>query len=591
MLTRLGTLTPRISEQRSLSIALSDYPEGIHAVGDIFFRKTSGNNVAFVISRICDHAGGKLILRNDLGCAVCPMHGWRLDLDTLSYLNVPEKKRMLPFEVKAGVLHVDLPEFSVELPSSGPAAPARVRLLSHACVELEVGGVKIVTDPWLVGPAFVTGWWPSFAPKDDVFDVVREADLIYVSHNHPDHCSLETLSLIPKDKPIIAPAFQSGSVTTMLEMVGHRAIVPLDLGVGYQVPGTDVSLAILKSGDFRDDSGLYVAGGGFQGLLTVDANYLNGHTLPRNIDLLMTSFAGGASGYPICFEMYSAEHRDILVERRRKFVASAALKYVEIVKPRVYVPYAGFFKESASRDRDVRESNRKNTAAEMLELVGKMVADTEAFDPTVTVEISIGPDGISAKWIDRSKLYEVDDAYVSHYLEQHRLAFGGVMPETIVEYFEESGFRDDFRLLLVLTDGDFGPLGIAFDIDFSGDRPVVTTISAADAETRFRNYKPVEGSRRVKLIKVRAESLGYVISNMMPWEDLSIGFQCRIVRKPDVYNADFWYHFTNSYVGSEHRRSTTRCDGCTKIIQGLDSHLLAAPRRRSAGRAAPAVDA
>lgn len=219
MLRRLGTLTPRISEQSSLSISLSDYPEGTHAVGDIFFRKTSGNNVAFVISRICDHAGGKLILRNDLGCAVCPMHGWRLDLDTLNYLNVPEKKRMLPFEVKAGVLHVDLPEFSIELPSSGPAAPARVRLLSHACVELEIGGVKIVTDPWLVGPAFVTGWWPSFAPKDDVFDVVRDADLIYVSHNHPDHCSLETLSLIPKDKPIIVPAFQSGSVTTMLDMV------------------------------------------------------------------------------------------------------------------------------------------------------------------------------------------------------------------------------------------------------------------------------------------------------------------------------------------------------------------------------------
>lgn len=126
MLRRLGTLTPRISEQSSLSISLSDYPEGTHAVGDIFFRKTSGNNVAFVISRICDHAGGKLILRNDLGCAVCPMHGWRLDLDTLNYLNVPEKKRMLPFEVKAGVLHVDLPEFLIELPSSGPCAGAVV---------------------------------------------------------------------------------------------------------------------------------------------------------------------------------------------------------------------------------------------------------------------------------------------------------------------------------------------------------------------------------------------------------------------------------------------------------------------------------
>jgi CMP-N-acetylneuraminate monooxygenase len=578
VLERLGVLVPKIVEQRSLSISLADYPEGVHAVGDIFFRKTSGHGVAWAVSRICDHAGGKLILRNDLGCAICPMHGWRLDLDTLAYVNVPEKKRVLPFEVRDGVLHVDLPDYAIELPASGPAVSARIRLLSHACVELDVGGVKIVTDPWLVGPAFVTGWWPSFEPKDDVFDVVRNADVIYVSHNHPDHCSLETLSLIPKDKPIIVPAFQSGSVKTMLDMVGHRAIIPLDLGVGYQVAGTNLSLAILKSGDFRDDSGLYVAAGGFQGLLTVDANYLNGHTLPCNVDLLMTSFAGGASGYPVCFEMYSAEQRGILIERRRKFVASAALNYLDIVKPRVYVPYAGFFKEAASRDSVVREANRKNTAAEMLELARKIAPDTVAIDPTATDEILIAPDEISAGWVDRPKLYEVNDAYVSHYLEQHRLTFGGLRSELIVEYFEESGFRDDLRLLLVLTDDGFDAVGVAFDIDFSGNRPVVTTISAADAEARFLVHDPVAASpKRIKLIKVRAESLGYVISNMMPWEDLSIGFQCRINRKPDVYNADFWYHFTNTYVGGEHRRSTTQCDGCTKIIHGLNSQLFAAP--------------
>jgi CMP-N-acetylneuraminate monooxygenase len=578
VLERLGMLVPKIVEQRSLSIRLADYPEGVHAVGDIFFRKTAANGVAFAVSRVCDHAGGKLILRNDLGCAICPMHGWRLDLDTLNYLNVPEKKRVLPFEVRDGVLHVDLPDHAIELPSSGPAATARIRLLSHACVELDVGGVKIVTDPWLVGPAFVTGWWPSFEPKVDVFDVVRNADLVYVSHNHPDHCSLETLDLIPKDKPIIVPAFQSGSVKIMLDMIGHRAIVPLDLGVGYRIPGTDVSLAILKSGDFRDDSGLYVAAGGFQGLLTVDANYLNGHTLPRNVDLLMTSFAGGASGYPVCFEMYSAEQRSAMIEQRRKFVARAALNYLEIVKPRVYAPYAGFFKEAAGRDRDVREANRKNTAAEMLELVRKIAPGTTAIDPTATDEILIAPDGVSARWVERARLYEVNDAYVSHYLEQHRLAFGGLASELIVGYFEDSGFRDDLRLLLVLTNDSFDPLGAAFDIDFSGDRPVVDTISAADAEACFLAYDADKAApKRIKLIKVRAESLGYVIANMMPWEDLSIGFQCRISRKPDVYNADFWYHFTNTYVGGEHRRSTVQCDGCTRIVQGLNSRLFAEP--------------
>src|SRR5258708_15047274 len=107
VLERLGVLVPKIVKQSSLSISITDYPDGVHAVGDIFFRKTNGNAVAWVVSRICDHAGGKLILRNDIGCAICPMHGWRLDLDSLNYVNVPEKKRVLPFEVRDGVLHVD----------------------------------------------------------------------------------------------------------------------------------------------------------------------------------------------------------------------------------------------------------------------------------------------------------------------------------------------------------------------------------------------------------------------------------------------------------------------------------------------------
>jgi len=49
-------------------------------------------------------------------------------------------------------------------------------------------------------------------------------------------------------------------------------------------------------------------------------------------------------------------------------------------------------------------------------------------------------------------------------------------------------------------------------------------------------------------IKVRQDSFLWVIFNQMPWEDLSIGFQCKIDRVPNVYNVDFWHHFTNNYL-------------------------------------------
>ena len=41
-----------------------------------------------------------------------------------------------------------------------------------------------------------------------------------------------------------------------------------------------------------------------------------------------------------------------------------------------------------------------------------------------------------------------------------------------------------------------------------------------------------------------------VLLNRKPWEDLSIGFQCRIYRNPNVYNSEFWHYFTNYYIAN-----------------------------------------
>ena len=70
-------------------------------------------------------------------------------------------------------------------------------------------------------------------------------------------------------------------------------------------------------------------------------------------------------------------------------------------------------------------------------------------------------------------------------------------------------------------------------------------------------------------MKVRKESFISVIKNLLPWEDLSIGFQTRITRYPDVYNSDFWYYFTNIYAKYNAVRLAKECDGCELISQSL----------------------
>ena len=59
-----------------------------------------------------------------------------------------------------------------------------------------------------------------------------------------------------------------------------------------------------------------------------------------------------------------------------------------------------------------------------------------------------------------------------------------------------------------------------------------------------------EQGLRYLQIKVRKAELLDVVMNGKPWEDLSIGFQCRIYRNPNVYNSEFWFYFTNVYISN-----------------------------------------
>ena len=69
----------------------------------------------------------------------------------------------------------------------------------------------------------------------------------------------ETLSLINKDIPIIVPNFQHDSVGKYIETLGFKKIVRLEFLKEYKFKNTDLILSLLKSGDFREDSGIYLS--------------------------------------------------------------------------------------------------------------------------------------------------------------------------------------------------------------------------------------------------------------------------------------------------------------------------------------------
>ena len=64
------------------------------------------------------------------------------------------------------------------------------------------------------------------------------------------------------------------------------------------------------------------------------------------------------------------------------------------------------------------------------------------------------------------------------------------------------------------------------------------------------------------------------IYNKEPWEDLSIGFQCKILRFPNEYNVKFWFHFTNNYITEKNIRFSSDCSKCEKINHFFDKETF-----------------
>jgi len=528
---------------------IDELDPGINYQDKHILKLSKEKQVEWIVSRICDHASGTLQPCKDNRFAECPLHGWKLDLDILRYSNVNVAKEKLDFQVIGKEIIVHQPKTYLKLPeniySKQKIHDFEIRFIAHASLLFTCGSIKIITDPWIKGPCFMNGWWHNPTPSSDALDQLLNADLVYISHNHPDHMHEETLIKLYEsrpDIPIVIPNFKTKSAERPLCNMGFTNIIPLAFNQIHKLGGHDVYISILKSGDFRDDSGLYISYGKKQALITVDSSALNHYVLPTEIDFLATSFAAGASGHPWCFDHYSEDEKLRITHNRHLSVRKSISKYIETCKPRSYMPYAGYFLEAAPRDEYIKINNIKNSQQSIAEQIRESYPDIITIDPIATDKITISQSIESSSSNISRAITSADD--INRYLANESLPDEEEFLSATQKYFSASQFQDDLILYLLPCASDFTHLEKGLIIDFSNQ----TTIQIKHYQKIHSEYDKDLNNRRQLLIKVRATSLWQVVQHQKSWEELSIGFHCRIQRKPDVYNSDFWYHFSNIHI-------------------------------------------
>ena len=134
--------------------------------------------------------------------------------------------------------------------------------LDHAGFVLEHGDVRLATDPWGVGDAFLHGWRrQSSAPFP--MDELARATHLWFSHEHADHFSPATLRAIPAEA--------RARMRVLYQATRDRTLLDYCRSLGFAETIELPHLAWLRLGDdfrvrcghaFGGDSWLLVVAGG-----------------------------------------------------------------------------------------------------------------------------------------------------------------------------------------------------------------------------------------------------------------------------------------------------------------------------------------
>jgi len=247
---------------------------------------------------------------------------------------------------------------------------------SNATTFIKSGKTLFVFDPWLIGKVFNGAWSP--LPESDIdswTSLAHSMDkvIIFISHIHEDHWSLETLKKLPKKSRIYLPKFYPNFImkNTLLDLgfqdvnyiEENELIVSKDMTISVIAPlnfGVDLSKETSKNNPKVSDYSSYADTGALVKVNNSNINYwyaILGDNSPyaskrifpseayemNNFRFLFFAFNGFADDYPIKYINFTAKEKkeisNSMAEKREKKI----FDFIEVNEPNYLIPHSSDF--------------------------------------------------------------------------------------------------------------------------------------------------------------------------------------------------------------------------------------------------------
>jgi len=114
----------------------------------------------------------------------------------------------------------------------------KVTYVGHATLLIEIGDVKLLTDPNF--DRKLGGFLPRVSPPGIPIEKLPQLDALLLTHAHADHLSFDSLDALPRDIPLYAPPV----IAKWLRRRGYTHADDLAPGNTVQVGGVEVHAAL-----------------------------------------------------------------------------------------------------------------------------------------------------------------------------------------------------------------------------------------------------------------------------------------------------------------------------------------------------------
>jgi CMP-N-acetylneuraminate monooxygenase len=448
-------------------------------------------------------------------------------------VNVPSVRlASVPVTVADGRLAAPLQGGAVSR-GSGPPRPwpadLSIRLIGHACLEIACDGFKLLTDPWLSGPAFLGAWMPLPAPQRQP-EALRP-DAIWISHEHSDHFHVPTLARFARHTPIYVPDFPNGRIVRSLEALGFSRVCAVRFGQPHDIAAGVRVTAFEPPGLWNDSIVLFEVGG--VRVLNINDAGVNHRiaSLVGPVDVLASTF-NHASSYPYAWSHLCPEDKARICERARLGMLRMLHQAVKVYRPRYLLPFASYFTLWHPSHREYVREMRRNTLDDVV----------RAFRAHAVEVLDMLPGGAwapAAGLLDRGpgratfyasdRWHEPPDGcFDQAVFETHHPAPGPLPREQVREYFlrlneiPDIAFCEDLVVRVEATEGAVPVLTESFEIR-AGELTLVDSLRVPDLA-----------------IQVPLGVLRHLVAEEASWDEAHVGFWCRFSRTPDVFHAGFW---------------------------------------------------